>query len=96
MEQFIAVKAVGNCTQDSTLSDSIVHTKKRGYLAVPSYICRLFRVNKYQKSDEDSTQSSSQHLGEEKAVHGNIKGLGHVHGTHEDFRVMPEEVVNGF
>ena len=36
------------------------------------------------------------HLLKHLAVHGDIKGLGHIHGAGKDFTAVPEEVVDGF
>ena len=41
------------------------------------------QCNEDEKAKKDWTQTSLHHLGEEEAVNGDIKGLGHVNGAHE-------------
>ena len=84
-EQLLAVEAVGQGTQDSSLSDPIVHAECARNLIIPSNIGKLLRVNEDQESGEDGTKTSLEHLGEQLTVDSDIKGLGHVHGAHEDF-----------
>ena len=57
-EEFLAVKAISNSTEDGTLPHTIVHGEVGGELIVPSYISKLFRINKNKEANKDWTKTS--------------------------------------
>ena len=73
-----------------------MHGEEVREIPIPPDICYLLAVDEYQKSEKNGAEPSLEHFCEEDTVHCDIKGLGHIHGAHEDFRSMSEKVVNSF
>ena len=76
------------------MSDAIVHCKLGRNIPIPPDICSLVHVDENNEANEDWWKTFQDHLGEQEAVQGQIKGGCHVHGAGEHLRTILHKEVN--